>query len=317
MEEVEYIESDVVLQGSTADDPAEWNLDELDGKVDQLYNPAGDGSGTDVFILDSGINYTLDEFGGRAQFGGIDFVDPEEGDGSDHNGHGTYVASLVAGKRFGVAKGANIYSLRILDSNKRGSTRILINALNYVEKLQSEDRYGRIVVLLALSTARHQYTNEVIKRLTSQGIVIVTAAGNNAMNACNYTPGSADGVINVGAGDSLNKIWYYSFQWTPQFMYKKGSNYGDCVDLFARGKDIKGASKHSHISYEMHMGTSTAASQVAGAAAVLLQVYPDASPADIKTLLINYSTRDSLNLSTIPLQYRLSTPNRLLQLPGT
>ena len=64
------------------------------------------GTGVDVYILDTGINYNHIVFGNRAQFGGYDQFG---GTGQDCHGHGTHCAGLAVGKLTGVAYGARVY----------------------------------------------------------------------------------------------------------------------------------------------------------------------------------------------------------------
>ena len=100
------------------------------------------------------------------------------------------------------------------------------------------------------------------------------------------------------------------------FLYKKGSNYRKCVDVFAPGTRIYGASCESSKTYTQQTGTSAAAAHVAGLAAMALQAYPTATSAEEKEMLIKNSKKNVLNLSKVPQPYRNSTPNRLLQIPS-
>ena len=67
------------------------------------------GTGVDVYILDTGINYDHMVFGGRARFGGYDAFANEGREGRDCQGHGTHCAGLAVGRLTGVAYGANVY----------------------------------------------------------------------------------------------------------------------------------------------------------------------------------------------------------------
>ena len=290
-------------------------LDIADGLRDNRYAPPGTGEGTDIYLFDTGIAYDLKEFEGRARFVGRDFV-KEGGDGRDDNGHGTFIASVAAGRSFGVARKALIYSVKVLNKNKYGRGSDIIRALDYVEEKYLANKTRRAVVLLPMETQIDRHTNDVVQRLIRNGMVVVTSAGNKADDACKYSPGSANGVINTGAVNNDRAIWHYSFQMSSTFLYKKGSNYGECVDVFAPGTHIYGASHYSSKTYTQQTGTSAAAPLTAGVAAILLQLFPTATPAEVKEKIIKYSKKNVLNFSKVPQPYRNSTPNRLLQIPS-
>jgi subtilisin family serine protease len=94
--------------------PPSWGLD----RIDQAYYPLN-GSYTypntapnvTAYIIDTGIRYGHQDFGGRATFG----FDAYGGDGSDCYGHGTSVAGVLGGTTYGVAKGVQLVSVRVLD----------------------------------------------------------------------------------------------------------------------------------------------------------------------------------------------------------
>ena len=111
--DVDYIEEEGIATGRQ-DTNLLWYLDRIDQPQMPhyyFYNPIGNGTGADVYILDSGINYNHEEFEYRAKYGGFDAVDKYDGatpslarNGSDCHGHGTHVASFCGGKTYGYAK---------------------------------------------------------------------------------------------------------------------------------------------------------------------------------------------------------------------
>ena len=117
-----------------------YNLDIINkpAKVcgNSTYSPPNDGTGADIYILDTGINYDHDDFKDRhgkmrAKYGGYEAVLPFK-HGWDCEGHGSHCAGIAAGLTSGVAKNANLYSIRVLDCYGRGNTSSIIGALNYI-----------------------------------------------------------------------------------------------------------------------------------------------------------------------------------------
>lgn len=308
-------EADVEFRAASEVHQLRRVLDASDGRHDNRYDPPGDGEGTDIYLFDTGIAYDLEEFEGRAKFVGRDFVNPG-GDGRDDHGHGTFTASLAVGRTVGIARKAIVYSVKVLNKFRNGDSGAMVQALEYVEERYLSNKSRRAIVLLPLVGQFHRHTNDIVERLIKNGIVVVTSAGNNADDACRYTPGSARGVINTGAVNEHQDIWQYSVRWSFTFFYKKGSNFGECVDIFAPGTNIYGASANPALNYIKLSGTSATAPQAAGVAAVLLQLFPTASPAKVKDMIVAYSKKNVLSLSKVPESYRNSTPNRLLAIPS-
>ena len=130
------------FSAATSDSPYSTdrnNLDLIDEPCDSCingeYNPESTGEGTDLYILDTGIEYNHIDFNGRARYGGFDAVDEAQNQnqrGRDCHGHGTHCAGIAAGRFSGVAKRANIYSIRVLDCNSFGAFSGIIRALDHV-----------------------------------------------------------------------------------------------------------------------------------------------------------------------------------------
>ena len=286
-----------------------WHLDRIDqtsSKLDNTFAPGGTGKGVNIYVLDSGINMKHTEFEDRAFYAGIDLIDDYYGttnEGTDCNGHGTHVASLAAGRFSGVAKKATLYSLRVLDCQKSGRQSSVLKALDYVTKVHVKNQNQSMVVVMSLIGPKSFLINSAVDRAVNEGIVVVTAAGNNRQDSCNYSPSSSSSSINVGATDNSNSLYRLG---------QYGTNYGKCIDIFAPGVRVRGANFRHKYSYTLMSGTSMACPLVAGAVAILLQHFPTSSPSRIKDALLYTSTKDKINFLLFHPPLQGSTQNRLL-----
>jgi hypothetical protein len=257
---------------------ASWGLDRVDEPtlpLDGRFHTRSDGTGADIYVIDTGVDATHPAFGGRVE-AGVDFV----GDGfaatSDPNGHGTHVAGTAAGDRYGIARGARIIPVRILDRNGSGFFSALEAALDWVVATAATRGRPAVVNLSLGGAGVVASTVAAIERATAAGVLTVTAAGNSALNACSFTPGgAAASAITVAATDSTDRRAYYS-------------NAGPCVDLFAPGSGILSAAPGNKTA--ILSGTSMASPHVAGAAALLRAADPTATPAEISARLLTGAT---------------------------
>ncbi|MET9977657.1 S8 family peptidase [Streptomyces microflavus] len=272
-----------------------WNLDRIDQQTWDKTNGTGDGqftttntgAGVTAYVLDTGIEYGHDEFsGGRAAFGYDAMPDAATQQGADCNGHGTHVAGTVGGRTYGVAPQTSLVSVRVLDCEGEGTLSGLIAGFDWVAKNARQPA----VLNGSLGGDKSEALNNAATALSDAGVLPVIAAGNDARDACAVSPASADRVFTVGATSRYDEESDFS-------------NYGTCLELYAPGSAILSA-KLGGGSIALD-GTSMAAPQAAGVAALYKQAHPAALPETIAEYLSEESTKDVLTVSK-------TSPNALL-----
>lgn len=262
-------------------------LDRIDQRVlplDGRYRGKRDaGSGVAVYLLDSGIDYSHSELAGRA-FAGYDAFG---GDGSDELGNGTSLASVVAGRSVGVAPGASVHSVKVLDGQGSGT---LSGILSGIEWTTAHARRPA-VVNVPIGLPPIDEIDTAIRNSIASGLTYVVEAGSDGELAGVGSPGRVSQAILVAASDCADHAWAQS-------------NYGGAVDLYAPGVDIRTAQSGGG-TVEMS-GVQVAGAHVAGAAALTLSRHPRLTPAEVEKRLIQRATKG--HLTDVP----PNTPNRLL-----
>lgn len=181
------------------------------------------GKGVDCYVLDSGIDINHPEFGGRAKML-KDFS--KSGFFGDGIGHGTHVAGIIAGATVGIAREANVYGVKVFETDGSSEWPTIVDALNWChETIMKTNR--RAIVNLSIQGDFSQAVNDVIYRLYKDNIPVVVAAGNQGGDACNYSPGSSKYAICVGATDQDDRL-----------VSEPLSNHGRCVTILAPGRKI-------------------------------------------------------------------------------
>jgi subtilisin family serine protease len=215
------LRDDAVTQNLPGGDP--WGLDRLDSpartSLDSQYQYRLTGAGVDVFVFDTGIRLDHSEFSSRVRCG-LNLIRDE--DCSDSHGHGTHVAGIIGGTTFGVAKQAQMWSIKTLDKTGGGKVSLVIAGLEFVLLQRELDGSGRrpSVVNLSLDSGFSNAFNTAVDNAVHEGVVVVMAGGNEATDACTKSPSSAAQGISVGAIDKESRKI-------------KESNYGTCIDVFA------------------------------------------------------------------------------------
>ncbi|XP_010345140.1 proprotein convertase subtilisin/kexin type 9 isoform X2 [Saimiri boliviensis] len=290
---------------------AEGHRDPRPGRRARRSCPPDGGSLVEVYLLDTSIQSGHREIEGRVMVTDFGSVPEEDGtrfhrQASKCDSHGTHLAGVVSGRDAGVAKGASLRSLRVLNCQGKGTVSSTLIGLEFIRKSQLVQPVGPLVVLLPLAGGYSRVLNAACQRLARAGVVLVAAAGNFRDDACLYSPASAPEVITVGATNAQDQ---------PVTLGTLGTNFGRCVDLFAPGEDIIGASSDCSTCFVSRSGTSQAAAHVAGIAAVMLSAEPELTLAELRQRLIHFSAKDVINEAWFPEDQRVLTPNLVAALP--
>ena len=212
----------------------------------------GNGIGKTAWIVDSGIDFdhpdlTVDQARSRSFVEGQTSAD-------DQNGHGTHVAGIIGAKNntigvLGVASGASLVSLRVLDKDGEGNLSYIIQALAYIN---TNADVGDVVNMSVGGEEGSDILDQQVKNTAARGIYFAIAAGNENKLANLSSPArvNASNIYTISAVDSLDN--FASF-----------SNYGnDVVDFAAPGVRILSTWMDNRYAYAS--GTSMAAPHVAG-----------------------------------------------------
>jgi subtilisin family serine protease len=296
------VQSPIVTDSSTF-----WGLDRIDQiepALDSAYHYNRVGSGVHVYVIDTGVRLTQQEFGTRAtavyDFGRSS-SDPAFG--FDSFNHGTFVAGVIGGKTYGVAKNALIHSVRVLAGGSNGNTQDLVNGINFVAANHIKPAVANISLAVTGSCSTTS-VDTAVQSLINSGVTVVVGAGDQNADAGCTSPAHLASAITVGSSTSGDAR-------------SSNSNFGSSLDIFApgagSGQFIPTASNASDSGLDGFSATSAAAPHVAGVAALYLEQFsvnnPNdsaASPASVSAAIINNATVNKLS------SIGSGSPNRLL-----
>ncbi|TDC02784.1 hypothetical protein E1267_28660 [Nonomuraea longispora] len=275
----------------------------LDKSVPLVGAPAGwekglDGTGAKVAVLDTGIDAEHPDLAGKIT-ASENFT--TSSDITDKKGHGTHVASIIAGSGSasggtykGVAPGASLLIGKVLGDNGRGDWSWAIAGMEWAA-LQGAD-----VVNLSLGSCCGDGTDpmsQAVDELTrAHGTLFVAAAGNAGETLTVDTPAAADLAVAVGSVDKDTGTSLSGFTSKGPRLYDAAVKPnvvapGDGI-VAARSSTSSGKPHPGNERYTAGSGTSMATPHVAGAAAILAQQHPGWSAAELRDALTSTAVRD-------------------------
>jgi subtilisin family serine protease len=260
----------------------------IDGTDDQRVD-------VDVAVIDTGVDSShpdLNVLRGTDCTGSplnqkcVDTASPTDG-----NGHATHVAGTIGALDngigvVGVAPGARIWSVRVLNSSGSGYMSWIVAGIDWVDAHASEIEVANMSLGCQCSSTA---MDTAIDNAVSDGVTFAVAAGNDAMDANNFSPANNPNVIAVSALADFNGR---SGGGAPSTCRSDQddtladfSNYGSTVDIAAPGVCI--LSTWPGGGYNTISGTSMASPHVAGAAALLMSGNSTMTPDGVKKALQN------------------------------
>ncbi|HEY9855484.1 MAG TPA: S8 family serine peptidase, partial [Stenomitos sp.] len=281
--------------------PGQWGLDAM--KVRDAWNTTLGTAAIKVAVLDTGVDMGHDDLKANLDTANAyNFVDAKTPTNPDDDyGHGTHVAGIIAATAnnglgiAGVAPGCKVMPIRVLGV-EGGSTANLIRGIDWAVS------HGARVLNMSLGSNQYSRAEEdAIKRAIAQGVVVVAAAGNEALsgNPLSY-PGAIEGVVSVAA---LRRDVDATGTATGTYSRADYSNFNPFVTVAAPGSDILSTIPRrfqspggvaSDAPYAYASGTSMASPMVAGVVALMLSKNDKLTPQQVLAKL-----RSSADVSTL------------------
>jgi len=263
-----------------------WGIDRIDQTnrpLSNSYTYTVNGAGVHAYIIDSGVDPTHPNFGGRATFD-FNAIDTNN---TDCNSHGTHVAGTIGSTSYGVAKGVRLHGVKWLNCSGSGTTSGAVAAVNWVAN-------NAIAPAVANTSWNASFSTTLANALTNmmnRNVFLATSAGNTGTNSCDRLPRNLTAALAVASTTSTDARSSFS-------------SIGPCVDIYGPGSSIVSTIPGGGTGTKS--GTSMSTPHAAGIAALYKATFGNASQATVHAWIVNNSTP---NVVTGSLS---GTPNRLL-----
>ncbi|NOZ50256.1 MAG: S8 family peptidase, partial [Chloroflexi bacterium] len=258
-------------------------------RAPQVWEGSGQGAGVKVAILDTGCDLQHSDLQDRIK-AHQDFSG--KGDVQDGNGHGTHVASIIAGSgaasggRYrGVAPQVDLFIAKVLDDRGGGRMSNVIAGLEWA--LHSGVRVVNMSLGSDVSCDGTDALSEACDAVVARGVVVAAAAGNSGPGAHSVgSPGCARSVITVGATDDFDAIARFSSRGPTADGRVKPDIVFPGVDIVAARAAGTALGRIVDNHYVQLSGTSMATPHATGAVALLLQAEAQLTPSQVKERLL-------------------------------
>jgi subtilisin family serine protease len=281
-------------------------LDRIDQRglpLDETFRRAGTGRGVTVYVFDGGISDSHPELEGRVRRGFSAFPD----DPPICNAHGTAVAGAIAGSTLGVAPGADIVDVKMVQCRRlRGTIRGIVDGAKWVAD-EVRRNPGRPAIanwsFIADTASAVPALDTAVAMLVDAGVVVVVSAGNLETDACRVSPANSGRAIVVGSStvvsDSARSVTYDR--------RSPGTAYGSCIDIYAPGDSVllPSLDREMKATTQIWRGTSMSAGYVSGAIALHLESNPSATPAEVGSWLRSTATPNAVRGTRSSSSHRL------------
>ena len=290
---VAYIEPDVIVSINAQTLPT--GIDRINADLDPTANIDGinDAMNVDIAILDTGIDldhpdlnvfkHTYCKY--RFPFGAT--CNDNDPDANDVNSHGTHVSGIAAAidnnsDVVGVAPGARLWAVKVLENNGSGSGSQVLAGVDYVTQHAADIEVANMSLT---GDGTLQSLDDAIANAVSAGVVFTLAAGNDHTDVNNVFPAGNPDAITVSALEDYDGKPGGLSGNAGDDTFSNFSNYGSGVDIMAPGVNIRSTVPGGGLGNKS--GTSMAAPHVAGAAALYMVQNPSADPATVKAILVS------------------------------
>lgn len=260
---------------TTQPNPPAWGIDRIDQATLPLsnsYTYTSTGAGVHAYVIDTGIDTSVAEFGGRAVFD----LNTAGGPSKDCNGHGTHVAGTIGSASYGVAKQVRLHAVKVLNCSGSGTFAGVIAGMDWV----AANHISPAVANMSLGGGFDATVNAALNNLASSGVFVAVAAGNSAADACTFSPASAANATTVMASDINDNRASFS-------------NFGACAHVYGPGVSILSTQPRNGTA--LFSGTSMATPHVAGVGALYKATFGDAPFSTVRSWIVSHATSGVIN----------------------